>query len=280
MARCWSERPGQELPPDMAQKWCLEWARLPATFPNCGEPALTSAPSGNSRCQLGSMTVPFLLPEDDRSSSKGQGASYQGFTFTVRSFPILVEALGLHIPLLKNLATKSNSSEITVELTDSVSKQLIYHVSFNQSDLKTTKREVGYLYKDLKNRHLPLENFEGHLSLRFSSPDMPRVPRRCSVTYGEDFGVMGLIETTGLLQSHNSATLPFSKYACPLVSLQYSVLDPDTLKRLHRSKNQQIEMERLANKDLRKRANLEEEEYGDIANPEKDVTKKHVKPNA
>jgi len=209
-------------------------------------------------------TVPFLLPEDDRSSSKGQGASYQGFTFTVRSFPILVEALGLHIPLLKNLATKSNSSEITVELTDSVSKQLIYHVSFNQSDLKTTKREAGYLYKDLKNRHLPLENFEGHLSLRFSSPDMPRVPRRCSVTYGEDFGVMGLIETTGLLQSHNSATLPFSKYACPLVSLQYSVLDPDTLKRLHRSKNQQIEMERLANKDLRKRANLEEEEYGDM----------------
>ena len=97
-------------------------------------------------------TVPFLLPEDDRSSSKGQGASYQGFTFTVRSFPILVEALGLHIPLLKNLATKSNSSEITVELTDSVSKQLIYHVSFNQSDLKTTKREAGYLYKDLKNR--------------------------------------------------------------------------------------------------------------------------------
>ena len=61
-------------------------------------------------------------------------------------------------------------------------------------------------------RHLPLENFEGHISLRFSSPDMPRVPRRCSVTYGEDFGVMGLIETTGLLQSHNSATLPFSKW--------------------------------------------------------------------
>ena len=39
-----------------------------------------------------------------------------------------------------------------------------------------------------------------------------------------------------------------SRYACPLVSLQYSVLDPDTLKRLHKSKNQQIEMERLANK--------------------------------
>ena len=160
---------------------CSEWARLPATFPSCGEPALTSAPSGNSRwledlfrkhncldqktslfyyrLEFASQvpawiddTVPFLLPEDDRSSSKGQGASYQGFTFTVRSFPILVEALGLHIPLLKNLATKSNSSEITVELTDSVSKQLIYHVSFNQSDLKTTKREAGYLYKDLKNR--------------------------------------------------------------------------------------------------------------------------------
>ena len=96
--------------------------------------------------------VPFLLPEDDRSSSKGQGAAYQGFSFTVRSFPVLVEALGLNIPLLKNLATKSNSSEITVELSDSVSKQLIYHVSFNQSDLKTTKREAGYLYKDLKNR--------------------------------------------------------------------------------------------------------------------------------
>ena len=96
--------------------------------------------------------VPFLLPEDDRSSSKGQGAAYQGFTFTVRSFPVLVEALGLNIPLLKNLASKSNSSEITVELSDSVSKQLIYHVSFNQSDLKTTKREAGYLYKDLKNR--------------------------------------------------------------------------------------------------------------------------------
>ena len=42
--------------------------------------------------------------------------------------------------------------------------------------------------------------------------------------------------------------LRLSRYACPLVSLQYSVLDPDTLKRLHRSKNQQIEMERLANK--------------------------------
>ena len=96
--------------------------------------------------------VPFLLPEDDRSSSKGQGAAYQGFTFTVRSFPVLVEALGLNIPLLKNLASKSNSSEITVELSDSASKQLIYHVSFNQSDLKTTKREAGYLYKDLKNR--------------------------------------------------------------------------------------------------------------------------------
>ena len=39
-----------------------------------------------------------------------------------------------------------------------------------------------------------------------------------------------------------------SRYACPLVSLQYSVLDPDTLKRLHRSKKQQIEMEKLANK--------------------------------
>ena len=38
------------------------------------------------------------------------------------------------------------------------------------------------------------------------------------------------------------------RYACPLVSLQYSVLDPDTLKRLHRSKKQQIEMETLANK--------------------------------
>ena len=42
--------------------------------------------------------------------------------------------------------------------------------------------------------------------------------------------------------------LCWPRYACPLVSLQYSVLDPDTLKRLHRSKNQQIEMERLANK--------------------------------
>ena len=38
------------------------------------------------------------------------------------------------------------------------------------------------------------------------------------------------------------------RYTCPLVSLQYSVLDPDTLKRLHRSKKQLIEMERLANK--------------------------------
>ena len=28
---------------------CLEWARPPATFPSCGEPGLTFAPSGNLR---------------------------------------------------------------------------------------------------------------------------------------------------------------------------------------------------------------------------------------
>ena len=58
--------------------------------------------------------------------------------------------------------------------------------------------------------------------------------------------------------------LPFSKYSCPLVSLQWSILDPDGLKRLHRSKKQQIEMEQMKNRDLIRKASLEEEEHNDI----------------
>ena len=210
-------------------------------------------------------SVAFLLPEEDRSGQRVQGSPYPGFTFTVLHFPIMVEALGLSLPLLKSLISQANSSKIVVELTDSVSRQIVYQAAFNISDLRGTRKSEGYLYKDVKNRATPMDNFHGVLALRFSSPGaVPSPPLSCAVQYGQDFGSVGLVQMTGLLESPTSPSLPFSKQACPLVSLQYTVLDPESLKRLYRSKKQQIEMEKMKNKDLRRRANLEEEERGDL----------------
>jgi hypothetical protein len=209
--------------------------------------------------------VPFLLPEEDRSPQKTPGSTYPGFTFTVRSFPVMVESLGINLPLLASLARRANSSAIEVELKDAGSGQIIYQASFNKSDLDATKKKDGYLYKPIQNRRMPLVSFQGLLLLRLP-PGVGHnsLPRTCAVTLGRDFGDVGLVQPTGLLQSPTAPSIPITKNACPLVSLTYSVLDPDTIKRLHRSKSQQIEMERLKNKDLRSKANLEEEEYGDM----------------
>ena len=209
-------------------------------------------------------TIPFLIPEEDRTAQRRGGTSYQGFTFTVMHFPIMVESLGVNIPLLKSLIDLSNSSQVTVELYDPARKSVVYQSSFNKTDLQRTRKSEGYLYKAVKNRHIPLETFNGFLSLRFPPNTVPKLPEKCAVTYSKDFGPVGLVHVTGLLESRSSSPLPFSKYACPLVSLQYSMLDPETLKRLHRSKNQQIEMETMKNKDFKRKAILEDEEYGDM----------------
>ena len=222
-------------------------------------------------CQEWKLQVPgwlddtnkFMLPMEDRTV-QGGGSAYTGIAFTVHAFPVMVESLGVSIPLLRNLATLSNSSTILVELKDEETSSVLYKASFNQSDLKKTKRTEGYFYKLTENRLLPLENFRGLLTLQFSSPDLPTFPKRCAVTYTNDFGTPGLVKATGLLDMTTSSSLPFSRHACPLVSFQYSVLDPGTIKRLFNSKKQQIEMEKLANKDLRRRANLEDEEHGDM----------------
>lgn len=205
--------------------------------------------------------IPLLLLEEDKQRSLH--TAYHGFSFRVLHFPVMVESLGLHNSVLRTLKQMSSSAQIKVELSERGSQEIVYHTSFNISDI--TRKTDGYFY-NIKNSHVPLESFDGTLGLKVilnNSNEPIELPQKCSIAYTEEFGRVGLVHINGLLLQ-NSSILQFTKYSCPLVSLQYSILDPDGLKRLHRSKKHLIEMEMMKNKEQRRTANQETEEYNDV----------------
>ena len=129
--------------------------------------------------QDGTPLIPYSQ-EPDRptrntiaSSTANPGAIYEGLTFQVKNFPIVVHRLGLWRPLLNSL---SPNETVTVGLRNRRTNELLFHVSFSAADRTLVPTasdgpEAGYAFQALdqkKRADLP-GNFEGTLQLRMRS---------------------------------------------------------------------------------------------------------------
>ncbi len=162
--------------------------------------------------QDGTALIPFSQP--DRS---GRGTTpstppplFDGLTFYVKNFPIVVHRLGVWRPLLDSLDVNTTA---TVGLRNRRTNELLFHVTFSAVDRGSSPapgggQESGYAFArppNKKSRDLPA-NFEGVLQLRLRNATGGRLPPRhmsflqseeCVVQFHHQLGNPGIFIFTG-----------------------------------------------------------------------------------
>lgn len=186
--------------------------------------------------QDGTPLIPF--GETDSSSSRSgvketlTGPVYEGFTFLVKNFPIVVHRLGLWRPLLDSLGLNET---VTVGLRNRRTNELLFHVTFSAADRAANGGGGGYYaFQPLNKirRDLPA-NFEGSLQLRIRNATGSRLallptafqPRECAVKFHFQLGNPGIFVITGLRSASQPRAVPFRTDSCPLVNMEYSIMD-------------------------------------------------------
>ena len=106
------------------------------------------------------------LLETEKTGSKRNNKLYEGFSFRVMRFPIVFEGLGI---LTSALSAFQNLANLTVEVRDRVTEEVVNSVTFNTSDLATGPSKLtasGFTFKLFNEKNLPTVDFDGVLSLR------------------------------------------------------------------------------------------------------------------
>ena len=140
------------------------------------------------------------------------GPIYEGLTFHVKAFPIVVSRLGIWRPLLDSLGTNES---VTVGLRNRRTNELLFHAAFSGDDrtllpVAADGPEAGYAFQALnKKSHradLPA-GFEGSLQLRMrsaatgsrSAQTRPAAfqATECTVKFHNQLGNPGIFVITG-----------------------------------------------------------------------------------
>jgi hypothetical protein len=136
------------------------------------------------------------------------GPIYEGLTFHIKNFPIVVHRLGLWQPLLEHVGLNET---VTVGMRNRRTGDLLFHVTFSAADLAQSSTAgssemTGYVFQSLhkKSRDLPA-NFEGILQLRIRNATGSRLhmlpaafqPRHCAVNFHYQLGNPGIFIITG-----------------------------------------------------------------------------------
>ena len=106
------------------------------------------------------------LLETEKTGSKRNNKLYEGFSFRVMRFPIVFEGLGI---LTSALSAFQNLANLTVEVRDRVTEEVVNSVTFNTTDLAAGPSKLtasGFTFKLLNEKNLPTVEFDGVLSLR------------------------------------------------------------------------------------------------------------------
>ncbi len=166
--------------------------------------------------QDGTALIPFSQPDrSGRGTAPGAAHStppplFDGLTFYVKNFPIVVHRLGVWRPLLDSLDVNTTA---TVGLRNRRTNELLFHVTFGAVDrgsgVAQGGQESGYAFArppNKKSRDLPA-NFEGVLQLRLRNATGGRLPplrhmsflqsEECFVQFHHQLGNPGIFIITG-----------------------------------------------------------------------------------
>ena len=106
------------------------------------------------------------LLETEKTRSKRNNKLYEGFSFRVMRFPIVFEGLGI---LTSALSAFQNLANLTVEVRDRDTEEVVNSVTFNISDLAAGPSKLtasGFTFKLFNEKNLPTVDFDGVMSLR------------------------------------------------------------------------------------------------------------------
>jgi hypothetical protein len=180
--------------------------------------------------QDGTALIPFSQPDrSGRGTTPGAVPSplFDGLTFYVKNFPIVVHRLGLWRPLLDSLDVNTTA---TVGLRNRRTNELLFHVTFGAVDRGGSAAapgggpESGYAFArtpNKKSRDLPA-NFEGVLQLRLRNATGGRLPplhtrslklEECVVQFHHQLGNPGIFIITG-----NNFLLPLFYMALDVIN--------------------------------------------------------------
>lgn len=205
----------------------------------------------------GTPLVPFSIEAAGREFT-----THTGLYFKVKSFPILLHRVGVATHLLDNLPHNKN---ISVILKSKSSDHVVQNFSFARSEATS---ESGYTFLPVSGaqpRELDIPaGFEGWLYLEGYGHGAKPVVAACAATHHKHLGDHGVVIFKALFGG-TALPVQYSEESCPLVNMEYSLIDPSDIRQLIGARATQNLVEQRRMEDIEKEVGVEVEDNDDIA---------------
>ena len=186
------------------------------------------------------------------------GVARDGIGFNVR-FPVVIDHLAVAKRALSEyFASSGKQGNLTVDLMDAVTNDVLATVNFTRKDLTSIPGDDGFIYKPSTNHNCP-RGFDGKVRIR--NADMTTKGLSCNLHWIRPFGEDGPLVWTSVLQSGQA--LPFDPHACLLVSLVYRIPDLTELRQITNARATQNKCQESKNTNLAAKLVEESEDNDD-----------------
>ena len=170
------------------------------------------------------------IPTGKKVGNTRPGLARDGLGFHIK-FPVAIEQLGLSKRALNTFMRQSSSNNLTLELLDALSGDVLIHSNFSLNDLQSIPSDDGFIYKKVDEENLH-KGFQGILRIRQDS-QWKRVQTghlTCNIDWNKVFGDDGPIVWTSTYIK--SVAKPSIQNFCPLVTLIFNIPDLLELKQI------------------------------------------------
>lgn len=206
-----------------------------------------------------------IRPSRVQPSQVRPGRPYDGLGFHLK-FPIAVQQIGIAQRALRQWARAFPADpgrNLTVELLEPATKDVILSVNFSQSILGKANADDGFFYAPLPNTDEELfpRHFEG--VLRVLQPELTlNQSLACNLIWNKMFGDDGILHFTTLYA--HGISIPFHPETCPLVTMVYRIPELVELKQVVNSHDTQNKCQDNKNKNTLGKIVEEIEDHEDI----------------
>ena len=170
-----------------------------------------------------------MMPTGQKVGSTRPGLPRDGLSFRVK-FPVAIEQLGLSQKALKTyLPQLQPGANVTVEIVDALSAEILAQANFTQHILDTVPSDDGFIYLKVEEENLP-KGFEGILRIRPHLAQESMNQLKCNIDWNKIFGDDGPIVWTGSF--FHARAKPSVQNFCPLMTLLFSIPDLMELKQI------------------------------------------------
>ena len=179
-------------------------------------------------------TKPYrTIPTGKKIGSTRQGLPRDGLGFHIR-FPLSIEQLGLSRDALGTFYKQINpkgDQNLTVELVDARSEEVIIKSDFNMGDYKNIPCDDGFIYKKVVEESLH-KGFEGivRISPKGNWTQINTNQLTCNIDWNKVFGEDGPIVWSSSFIGQTAK--PLLQNFCPLITLIYNIPDLLELKQI------------------------------------------------